>query len=79
MGRGVGTSEEFPKIESQSLLHCLVGRAFHGPFLVTFQDLLKDQGKLRGRGRGWLRYTLGPILKCKKVLRRGGARGVIPE
>jgi len=47
--------------------------------LVTFQDLLKDLGKLRGRGRNWLRYTLGPILECKKVWRRRGARRVVPE
>ena len=72
-------SEELPKVESQALLHCLISGASHGPFLVTFQDLLKDQGKLKGKGRGWLRYALGPILECERVLRRGGTRRVIPE
>jgi len=36
MGGGIGMSEELPKAESQALLHCLVGGASHGPFLVTF-------------------------------------------
>ena len=55
-------SEEFPKAERQVLLHCLGGGASHGPLLVTPQDLLKDQRKLRGNSKRRLMSALAPIL-----------------
>jgi len=79
MGGGVGTNEEFPKAESQVLLHCLVGGASHGPLWVTLQDLLKDQRKLRSSNKRGLGGALAPILECETVLRRGSAKRVIPE
>ena len=72
-------SKEFPKAERQVLLHCLGGGAFHGPLLVTPQDLLKNQRKLRSSSKMRLRSALTPILECERVLRRGGVRRVIPE
>jgi len=79
MGGGVDLSKELPKAESQALLHCRVGGASHGPFLVTFQDLLKDQGKLRGKSRGWFRHAPASTLECKGDSCGGGARRVIPK
>ena len=67
--RKVDTSKESPKAEGHALLQCLINRVSHGLLFVASQDLLEDQGKLRGRGRSRLMNTLGPFLDCKKVWR----------
>jgi len=68
MGKGVSLGKEFTKAESQILPHSLVGGASHDPFLVTFKNLLKDQGKLRGRSTGRLRGVFTPTFEHEKAL-----------
>jgi len=79
MEEGVSLGKELTKAESQALPRGLFVGASHGPFLVTFKDLLKDQGKLRSRRRDRLRGVFTPTLEREKALGGRGAWWVLPE